>query len=123
MAKVLVVDDVRELAETTAELLEALGHEARVAYDGRQAFELARVFEPHVVFMDLDMPVLGGLEAAKLIRARIPAPPYLVAITAGARRGMEEESRDAGFDQFLAKPTDVDVLLSIVETAVARQGR
>ncbi len=123
MAKVLVVDDVKELAETTAELLEVLGHEARVAHDGRQAFEIAQAFEPHVVFMDLDMPVLDGLQAARLIRAKISSPPYLVAVTAGARRGMEQESLDAGFDQFLAKPTDVDMLLSIVDTAVSRKGR
>lgn len=63
--KILVVDDVHEVADCTAELLGLLGYEVRTAYDGQQAVEAARQQRPDVVLLDLNMPVLDGFEAAR----------------------------------------------------------
>ena len=58
MTRILVVDDLKDITETMGVLFEALGHDTRVAADGRQAVETTLAFEPDIVFLDLEMPVL-----------------------------------------------------------------
>ena len=65
MTRILVVDDLKDTTETMGLLFETLGHETRVADDGRQAVAQTTAFEPEIIFMDLDMPVLNGYEAAR----------------------------------------------------------
>ena len=115
MTKILVVDDVHEVADSTAELLGLLGHEVRTAYDGNEAVAAARQERPDVVLLDLDMPVLDGFGAARQIRDLYQSPPpVLVAVSALAYLSSDERLRDAGFDHALTKPADVDALVAIV---------
>ena len=88
LTRILVVDDLKDITETMGLLFETLGHETTVAADGQQAVDTAAAFEPEIVFMDLDMPVLNGYEAARAIRAAALArQPFLVALTASHGRG------------------------------------
>ena len=91
MTRILVVDDLKDITETMGVLFEALGHDTQVAADGRQAVETTLAFEPDIIFLDLDMPVLNGYEAAREIRgAPLPRQPFLIALTqahAGRRAG------------------------------------
>jgi CheY-like chemotaxis protein len=115
LTRILVVDDLKDITATMGLLFETLGHDTKVAGDGRQAVEEATAFEPEIVFMDLDMPVLNGYEAARAIRAAALArQPFLVALTASHGVAVEVATRAVGFDFYLRKPADTNALLALV---------
>ena len=115
MTRILVVDDLKDITETMGLLFETLGHDTRIAGDGQQAVDVASTFEPDIVFMDLDMPVLNGYEAARAIRgAPLARQPFLVALTASTGVAVEVATRACGFDFYLRKPADTNALLAVV---------
>jgi two-component system OmpR family response regulator len=113
--RVLCVDDNRDVADSTAELLHLVGFEAVACYDGPHALAVAPQFRPHVCLVDLNMPVMDGDELADRLRALLTdAGVLLVAVTA---RGDEESRRRtaaAGFAYHLVKPVDPAALLRVV---------
>ena len=118
MSKVIVVDDVHDLADSLATLLTLSGHATRTAYNGLEAVIAAAEERPDVVILDLNMPVMDGFTAARKIRDRYPAqPPVLVAVSALSANSVQQRLDDCGFDHFLTKPPDIDRLLSIVDEA------
>ncbi|HXW06060.1 MAG TPA: PAS domain-containing protein [Vicinamibacterales bacterium] len=105
--RVLVADDNEDAAATLALTVESLGHVVQVAYNGQDALDLARRFQPSVMFLDLGMPGLSGLDVARLVRQeRWKVAPMLVAITGWGRDDDKRQSREAGFDLHLVKPVD-----------------
>ncbi|MGH9527164.1 MAG: response regulator [Terriglobales bacterium] len=80
-AKVLVVDAERGLTDSTVAILRLHGYSARGAYNGQAGIEAARAFRPDVVFMDVFMPDMNGVEAAREIRAEMPG--LVVALISG----------------------------------------
>ena len=115
LSRILVVDDLKDITESMSLLFETLGHDTQTAADGRQAIERATAFEPGIVFMDLDMPVLNGYEAARVIRgAALPRQPFLIALTAAHGMAIEVATRAVGFDFYLRKPADTNALLALV---------
>ncbi len=115
MTRILVVDDFKEITETMGLLFETLGHDTKVAANGQQAVDAATSFEPGIVFMDLDMPVLNGYEAARAIRgAPLLQQPFLIALTASTGVAVEIATRAVGFDFYLRKPADTNALLALV---------
>jgi len=123
MPKILVVDDLRDSADSLALLFEALGHTTMTAYDGRQAVEDAALFRPDIVFLDINMPVLDGYGAARALRDLRPAAPsVLVALTAVSDPHAKQRADDAGFDFYVAKPADFNVLIAIVDDLSRRIG-
>lgn len=69
MKTILVVEDNRDLADSTAMLFRLIGYEVRIAYDGSQALAAAIADRHDFVLLDLNMPVMDGFEAARRIRA------------------------------------------------------
>jgi CheY-like chemotaxis protein len=115
MLKILAVDDLHDHAETLVLLCEALGHVGRVAFDGGKAVEIARQFDPDVVFLDLDMPVLDGIMAARAIRQiRSARRCILVALTGRTEFRFRHSAEVAGFDAYMTKPVDIDVLVEFI---------
>ena len=113
--KVLIVDDNSDAAELLALLVQAEGHEVRVAHDGVEACEVAEEFRPALVLMDLGMPRRDGIEAARWIRARPWGDqPRLVALTGWGLEQDRERTRDAGFDDHLVKPAEVAVVKELL---------
>lgn len=109
--RVLVIDDNRDAADSLAELLEALGHEVRTAYDGVEGVATAADFRPRLILMDLGMPRVDGLEAARRIRAESwGGEPLLVAMTGWGAAEDFRRTREAGFDRHLVKPVGIDEL-------------
>ena len=105
--RILVVDDNTDAAVSFAVLLEHQGHEVATAHDGEEAVAKARVLRPHIVFLDLGMPRMDGLEAAKHLRALSDGEPMtLVALTGWGQKRDHERTREAGFDWHLLKPID-----------------
>lgn len=113
--RLLVVDDNKDAAFTLAMLLELKGHEVRIANNGTSALELATTFLPEVVFLDLGMPGMGGLEVAALVR-KIPGlqNAVLVALTGWGQEGDRRRTADAGFNHHIVKPAEVAQLESIL---------
>jgi CheY-like chemotaxis protein len=124
VSKILVVDDLREVTDEMGLLFETLGHDTCAAADGRQAVSAAEAFVPDIVFMDLDMPVLNGYEAARAIRT-LPngEQPFLVALTASTGVAVEVATRAVGFDFYLHKPADTNALLAVVADLSTRTRR
>ncbi|HVJ82828.1 MAG TPA: PAS domain S-box protein [Planctomycetia bacterium] len=103
--RVLVVDDNRDGAESLALMLELLGDEVETAGDGLDAIERAELLRPQVIFMDVGMPRLDGLEATRRIRA-LPwsRDVKIVALTGWGQDSDRARSRAAGCDAHLVKP-------------------
>ncbi|MBC5781493.1 PAS domain-containing protein [Ramlibacter sp. USB13] len=114
--RVLVVDDNVDAAETLETMLALAGHATRTAHDGHAAIEVARDFLPDVVFLDIGLPGISGLDVARRFRGDPAlAGAFLVALTGW---GTEDDKRmclESGFDLHLTKPVDI----AAVERALA----
>jgi len=119
--RVLLVEDNIVNQKVAVGLLAKRGHAVAVAGDGRQALDaLARdLFD--VVLMDVQMPVMGGLDATRAIREReraTGAHVRIVAMTAHALNGDRERCLAAGMDGYLSKPIEPEMLYAVVEEAL-----
>jgi len=103
--KVLIVDDDADNRRIVAKVLLAEGYQVIEAGDGLEAVAQARAQHPDLIFMDLSLPLLDGWEATRQLKVD-PATQAIpiVALTAFAMRGDEEEARAAGCDDYLSKP-------------------
>ena len=114
--RILVVDDNVDAAETMVMLLDLSGHDARAAFGGREALDLAHSFRPHMVFLDIGMPGMNGYEVARRLRADpATATARLIALTGWGTEDDTRKSKMAGFNAHLTKPVDpeaVDALLA-----------
>lgn len=114
--KVLVVEDNRINQQVAIRLLARLGIEATLAENGAEALAMVNAREFDVVFMDMQMPVMDGLEATRAIRRssgrgrNVP----IVAMTANAFAADREACRKAGMNAFLPKPIERDDLLEVL---------
>jgi CheY-like chemotaxis protein len=107
---VLVVDDNRDGAESLAELVRLLGHDAQVVYDGRSAIERVRRAPPDVVFCNIGLPDVSGYEVARALRAAGVRRTKLFALSGYAQPEDLEKAGEAGFDGHLAKPPALEAL-------------
>ncbi len=121
LTRILVVDDLKDITESMSLLFETLGHDTQTAANGEQAIATTAAFEPGIIFLDLDMPVLNGYEAARAIRSTpLPQQPFLVALTAAHGVAIEVATRAVGFDFYLRKPADTNALLALVDDLSTR---
>jgi CheY-like chemotaxis protein len=113
---VLIVDDdpfIRRLIATTLE--DVAGFDIEEAGDGVEAVAAARTLDPAIVFLDIDMPRMNGIEACRQLRAlHRDGTPTIVMLTA-AGPDAESEARAAGADLFLTKPFSPLDLLELVD--------
>jgi CheY-like chemotaxis protein len=115
---VLLAEDNAVNQQVAVGLLTRRGHDVTVVGNGREAVAAVARERFDVVLMDLQMPVMGGLEATALIRAaeRDGRPrTTIVAVTAHAMTGDRERCLDAGMDGYLSKPIDREAMLAAVE--------
>lgn len=117
--RVMVVDDVAMNRKICSKILENLGYVRIVtAENGREAVETARKDCPDIIFMDLQMPEMGGVEAAELIRADqdVVRQPLIIAITGHALSGVKESCLEGGMDDFITKPIEVGALKEAISS-------
>jgi PAS domain S-box-containing protein len=113
--RILVVDDSHDIASSTAELLEILGHETFIAHDGEEAVALVNSVKPSVVLLDIGLPKRSGHEVAKWIRAQPGGSDLLlIALSGWGQKEDLRKSREAGFDMHLVKPVELDTLSDII---------
>ena len=110
------MDDHTDAAELLCMQLSRLGHDCRDAKDGAAALELARALRPHVAIVDLWLPDITGHELARGLRELDPSM-FLIALTGSTRPEDRTRAVDAGFDEYLMKPTDGGTLRELLAKA------
>ena len=113
-ARVLVVDDNADAADTLADVLRRVGYEVAVAHDAPQALDMAAKFNPSIALLDIGLPVMDGYELARRIRQQLATPPRLVAVSGYGHDADLARSRAAGFEVHLGKPVAMDVLVNVL---------
>ncbi|MDY6303432.1 MAG: response regulator [Succiniclasticum sp.] len=117
--RILVVDDEAILRLDLSEMLAERGHDVvGEADNGADAVRLARELHPDLVLMDVKMPGMSGLEAAKLIGGEQLAPVLL--LTAYSQRDVVEQAADSGVMAYLVKPIREEELTPALEVAMTR---
>jgi len=112
-SKVLVADDERVIADTLAMILNQSGFQARVAYTGEKALELAAEFKPDMLISDVIMGGLNGIDAAIKIREILPNIKILLFSGQAATADLLEKARAQGYEfEILAKPVHPQDLLA-----------
>ena len=115
--RVLIVDDVRDNADSLAGVLKALGHQVHAAYDGAEALALASTVHPDAVLLDLGMPELDGYQVCRQLRKQPGGESMLiVALTGWGQETDRARTQDAGFDHHLIKPADLGALSRLLHT-------
>ncbi len=118
--KLLLIDDSRPVAEVSASILEELGYQVEVAYDGPQALAVIDRFQPAVVICDINLGGgMSGYDVARAIRARSADPqPILIAVTAHTPDQVGHRAKESGFDLQLTKPVDFEDLPRLLTSRI-----
>jgi len=112
----LVVDDIQASAKTLAMMLRALGQRAEAVFDGKTAIRKVTEERFDVVFLDIAMPGMDGLEVARELRKnRNLDSVTLVALTGFGQEEDRQRSKAAGFNEHLVKPTSLDLLREVIK--------
>ena len=119
--RVMVVDDNRDAADSSTDMLRLLGHEAQCAYGGLDGVQMAERYQPDAVLLDLSMPGIDGFETLRLLR-EVPGMrhAFVVAVTGYGAQEDTRRTREAGFDAHLTKPAPLDSLIEVLDRASAR---
>jgi two-component system, NtrC family, response regulator AtoC len=113
---VLIVDDERTLARAVKAFLAEAGYEAEVAGDGEQALELLPRLRPDVVFADVRLPGMSGIDLLRRIREFDPAIPVIIMTAHGTIEGAVEAVKLGAFD-YMKKPVDLEELRLLADRA------
>jgi two-component system, sensor histidine kinase len=108
--RILIVDDNVDSADSLAMILNLSGHVAEPVYGGAEALERAAAFDPEIVLLDIGLPGIDGYEVARRLK-RGGSKARLVALTGYGQPEDVRRAHDAGFDEHLVKPVDVQHLL------------
>jgi CheY-like chemotaxis protein/nitrogen-specific signal transduction histidine kinase len=122
--QILVVDDERDVADSTALILEASGHRVQIAYSGEDAIELVRRSMPQIVFLDIGLKGMDGYRTAAALR-QLPGGKRLrlVAISGYGDDKARLRSQQAGFDHYLVKPITYDQLAELLAAVTSAPGQ
>ncbi len=122
--RILVVEDNALNMKLVRDVLSHAGYEIIEAGSGEEGVELASVYAPDLVLMDLQLPGIDGTEALHRLRQNSPTKSVpVVAVTAFAMNEDRERAAAAGFDGYLEKPISVSALPGQVEAFLAGGGR
>ncbi|MDK2123878.1 response regulator [Parachitinimonas caeni] len=122
---ILLVEDNPVNQKLAVRLLEKLGHRIVVAENGQEALDFSADGQFDLVLMDVQMPVMGGLEATRLIREREAGSSQhlpIVAMTANAMQGDREICLQAGMDGYVSKPINPQILIEEIDRVLDRLG-
>ncbi|CAI6031520.1 PAS domain-containing hybrid sensor histidine kinase/response regulator [Cohnella sp. JJ-181] len=114
--RILVAEDNKINQLVMLKILEKQGHRVSIASHGIEAVEAATRDTYDLIFMDVQMPGIDGLEATRMIRDRLPADacPVIVAVTANALKGDRERFMAAGMDEYMSKPIYTGIVREMI---------
>ncbi len=118
--KILIADDYKKSRDELKDMLESKGYEVRAAKDGSQAMDLYNEEQADIVFIDWEMPGIGGLELCQKIREKDSAIghiSYLILVSGKNIARNLIEGMDAGAEDFIMKPYSADIVLSRIAIA------
>jgi CheY-like chemotaxis protein len=115
--RLVVVDDNTDNAHSLSLLLEALGHESKIAHNGVQALGIAHEFQPDAMIIDIGMPGIDGHDLARRIRAEDWGRDLLLVAASGWGQDEDKQkSLEAGFNMHLVKPVELRTLEGLLAT-------
>ncbi|QKG80089.1 response regulator [Tenuifilum thalassicum] len=123
MANILIVDDIFVNRLLLKEITKPLNATCFEAENGKQAIELLQKEKIDVVFMDIEMPVMNGLETTKYIREKFPSPiryTPIIALTAHNPANFFDDFKDVGFDYLLTKPYSIEKIKEAISKVTPR---
>lgn len=115
--RILIVDDIYTNRLLLSVLIKSTGHEAVLAEDGEQALRILKNEKIHLVFMDIEMPVMNGLETTAYIRNQMQSPLNVIPVIALTAHNPDlffQDFADAGFDELITKPYSADKIKGII---------
>lgn len=118
LCSVLVADDNRDAADTLVELIQAMGYAAKATYSGRDAIDACVALQPELVILDIQMPMLDGCAAARLMRLGSHPPATIASLSALRHWDEPMKTHGAVFDVRLAKPARMGQLRELLARAV-----
>lgn len=115
--RIVVIDDNSDSADMFGWLLEADGHDVKIAYSGQGGLDIAKTFKPQVIFCDLGMPAMSGYEFAENLKLRdfYGQQPLLITISGWGDERARIRTHAAGFDFHLVKPANIGVIRDLLE--------
>jgi DNA-binding response OmpR family regulator len=120
--KLLIVDDephIRMLIEQTLEELEDDGVELLFAENGEQALSIIEKEKPNLVFLDVMMPKMNGMEVCQKVKKELKLTDvYIILLTAKGQEVDRQKGLDMGADRYMTKPFDPDEMLSVAEEII-----
>ncbi|HQG38645.1 MAG TPA: ATP-binding protein, partial [Chitinophagales bacterium] len=114
---ILIVDDVEDNRFVVSETLKFFNKNIQIieAENGKQGVERTKQFQPHLIIMDLDMPIMNGFEAlTKIRKLKNKITPIIIASTASLITNSEDEFIEFGFNGYLPKPFDIDYFFALL---------
>jgi CheY-like chemotaxis protein len=115
--RILLADDNEDNIGLFQDYLLAIGFQVIVVRNGQEAIERTQEEQPHLILMDIQMPVMDGLEATRHLRADTTlAPVPIIAVTSLAMPGDRERCLEAGANDYLSKPIHLDKLVQTIKT-------
>lgn len=124
MRKILIVDDIFTNRMLLREIIKKINAQSIEAQNGKEAISILRREQIDVVFMDIEMPVMNGLETTQYIRKHLPKPKCnvpVVAITAHDPTEFMQNYHDIGFTQFMSKPYSIDKIERVIANIEPQQ--
>ena len=114
--RILIADDEPDISSAMKMILEQAGHSVDVAVNGQEAVDMATRRIPHLIVMDLNMPVLDGFSATRLLRERAETKRVPIVCLSAYLRESDwlTKARDAGCDHCLSKPVDWEILTALL---------
>ncbi len=113
--RILIVEDNPQNRVLVKDVLEFYGYEIIEAVDGQSGIEMAKNHKPDLILMDIQMPVMDGITAGKIIRGDPDTKNIkMIAVTSFAMLGDKERIMEAGFDHYIAKPINTRELPDLV---------
>jgi DNA-binding response OmpR family regulator len=119
--RLVIVEDNPDLSDLLRDLLEEAGHHVDVAADGLTGATLITNLAPHCAFVDIGLPVLDGYEVARKVRKQAHST-RLVALTGYGQFDDKVRALDAGFDEHLKKPVDIQALEKVLRKVASSVG-
>ena len=122
MPKILIVEDNEDNWQILSRRLRRRGYDVVIARDGKQGLTMARGDKPDLILMDMNLPLLDGWEATRLIKAdpRSKGTP-VIALTAHALTGDRDKALEAGCDDYHTKPVELPRLLEQIEALLQKR--
>lgn len=114
--RILIAEDNDVNQIVLVKMMNKLGYRAKVVPNGKEALSACMKKPYDIVFMDIQMPIMDGVEATRLIREQLSENcPYIVAVTAHAIKGDREKYMSLGLDEYISKPLNMNSIVEVIE--------